>query len=401
MIGAIVLILVLFMLNQPVITALKGNMRNFDRKLMDSLYWYHVLFAGIYYGYAIATRSDSFGYFQRPQFVYNNWFEAFGTGTPFIDFVAYPFINYFFFSYEMMMVLFSYLGYLGFVFFYKFFKENIKFTHKWQGYDIISILLFLPNMHFWTASLGKGSIIFLGLGMATYGLSKMTSRKLMLAFGMLIIYFVRPHIFLIVGVSILLGIITGREKIPLLHKLVIFTGSIGALVLLYDQILAFAKLDSENLVGSYTNLADHRAAELAKAGSGLDTSNYPLPLKLVTFWFRPLFFDAPGVLGIFVSVENVFYLILTAKLFQKGAWRFIRRGTSVFKICIYIFLLASLGLSSTLSNLGIIIRQKSMVMYFLFFAILSFMDYKKGLAVARRKKLMEMARENESLTPAV
>lgn len=394
MLGALLLIIILAALNQPILAALKKKHRFLDMKLMNWLFGYHVLFALIYYIYTKFARSDSVGYYLRSKFSYSYWFEVYQTGTGFVDWLSYPFTNYLFFTYEMMMLLFAWFGYIGFVYFYLFFRENLRFTHKLYGVNLLSLVLFLPNMHYWTASLGKGSIIFMGLAMAIYGISRIKDRKLILAFGMLVIYHVRPHIFLFMGFGIVVGILTGREKIPMLHKLSIFAASLVALILLYDDILAFAKLDSENLMESFDQFSTNRAAELAKSGSGIDTSNYPMLLKLVTFWYRPLFFDAPGVLGLIVSVENVVYVVLTAKLFQKGLFKFIKTSPTYVKTSLILFLTTSIALSGTLSNLGIIIRQKSMVMYFLLFTILVFMDYKKTIQYMRKQKLLEKQRQN-------
>ncbi len=186
-------------------------------------------------------------------------------------------------------------------------------------------------MHFWTVSLGKGSIIFWGLGMMMYGLSQLKTRKIHLLLGLLIIYHVRPHVFLFMAVGIVVGLFTGRQKVPLYQKLLVFGASIGAMVLLYDKIMAFSKIDGDNVMQSFNQFSAVRAYELSKAGSGIDISNYPLPLKLFTFWFRPLFVDAPGAMGLVVSVENMFYLALAAKLFQKGFIKFLRKELSLIK----------------------------------------------------------------------
>lgn len=354
-----------------------------------------MLFALIYYLYTLGGRSDSYGYYERPQFKYGNWFEAYNAGTSFIDFVGYPFINYFFFSFEMMMVLFSWLGYMGFVYFYVVFKENIKFKHKFQGFDLITLFIFLPNMHFWTSSYGKGSIIFWGLGMAIYALSNLKNRKAVLIFGLLIVYHVRPHVFLFMAVAILVGLFTGKQKVPFYQKFLVFTGSAIALFLMFDQIIAFAGLDSENLVESFDQFSTHRSSELAKAGSGVDTSNYPLALKLFTFWYRPLFVDSPGPVGLIVSFENVFYLLLTLKIFNGAFIKFVKKASALVKINLVIFLATSIALSTTLSNMGIIVRQKSMVMYFLLFVIISFLDYKKDIIFKKRKIAMERKNADE------
>jgi hypothetical protein len=361
----------------------------FQVNLMKNLYWFHMLFALVYYVFALFSRSDSQDYYLRPQQQYADWFSAYATGTPFIDFVGYPFINYLGFTYEMMMVMFAWMGYWGFVCFYIYFKENVRYRHKLWGFDLIALLIFLPNMHFWTASLGKGSIIFLGLGLATYALSNLKTRKGALIMGLLIVYHVRPHIFLFMAVGIVVGLFTGRQKVPLYQKILVFGGSVAAMALLYDKIMAFSKLDGDNLLESFNQFSAVRSYELSKAGSGIDISNYPLPLKLFTFWFRPLFVDSPGAMGLIVSFENMLYLFLTAKLFQKGFIKFLRKSSALLKTSAVIFLGTSFALSATMSNMGIIIRQKSMIMYYLFFVVLAFMDYKKHLQVMKKQRLMQ------------
>lgn len=187
MIGAIILIVVLFVFTIPLLNALKTKKPWFDTGLMKGLYWYHVFFGVVYYVMVMNSRSDSVGYYMRPLYEHWDWLSIYTTGTRFIDFVAYPFIKHLKFTYEMMMVLFTWLGYWGFVYFYIFFKENIRFPHRFlpktslggkkNGIDMITLFIFLPNMHYWTSSLGKGSIIFWGIAMTMYGLSQVNKRK--------------------------------------------------------------------------------------------------------------------------------------------------------------------------------------------------------------------------------
>jgi hypothetical protein len=389
-IGAIILIVVLYFVTTTLLGNFKKKFAWVSVQFFKNLYWYHTFFALVYYMMTRTVRSDSRGYFLN-SFYYDNWFDAYTTGTVFIHFLAYPFTNYFSFSYEMMMVLFAWFGYWGFVYFYIVFRENTQFKHKLYKYDLITLFCFLPNMHYWTASLGKGGIIFLGIAMAVYGLSRLATRKIALIIGLAIVYHVRPHVFLFMVVGIVLGIFTGKQKIPFYQKFLVFAGSAGALILLYDTIISFVGLDQDNLLESFNQFSTHRAYELSKkAGSGIDTSNYPLIVKLLTFWFRPLFFDAPNLVGLIVSCENVLYIFLTWKLFDKKFWGFLKQAPVLVKTSAVAFLATSFALSGTLSNLGIIIRQKSMVMYFLLFVIICFMDYKKGLWVARKKKIQQM-----------
>lgn len=379
MIGAILLIIFLYFVSQVILGYFKKQYPFIKIKLLTKLYWWHTLFALIYYLYATFNSSDSKGYYARPasNFEYTSWLEIYQTGTRFIDFVSYPFINSLGFSYEMAMVLFAWFGYIGFVYFYIFFKEQVKSSLKFYGYDLIMLLLFLPNMHFWTASLGKGSLIFLGIAMFAYGLVAPQKRILTLLVGSLIVYHVRPHMFLFLGIGAVAGYITGNEKVPFYQKALVYIAFIGGLAVMYDQILAFAKLDEANVLDSFQNFSQVQANRLDSAGSGVDINNYPLPLKLFTFWFRPLFFDAPGALGLYISVENLFYLALAWKLVDKDFIPFLKKSSSLVKMSLVTFISSSIALSMVMANLGIVIRQKSMVMYFFFFIILAFMEYKQ------------------------
>jgi len=401
MLGAFFLILILFLITQGLFSSLSKKHAFFSKKLMNQLFWYHIVFLGIYYSYTIFNRSDSKAYFDRPQREGWNWFDYFGTSTTFIDFLSYPFINFLGFNYEMMMVLFAWMGYLGFVYAYLFFRENIpvKIT-VFKNFDLLTLILFFPNMHFWTASLGKGAPIFLGLMMFAYAIKSTKSRLMTLIIGSILIYFIRPHIFLFVAVGTVLGYMSGKEKISFGRKLFIYIVMIGGLLLVQDTILGVAGLeDSENLVEGFEDFSEDRSESLSSSGSGVDMSSYSLPVKLFTFWFRPLFFDAPGILGLITSVENLMYLLLFIKILKKDFITFIKNSTVVVKMSLVVFFLSSFAMTFVMSNLGIIMRQKSMVMYFAFFVIYYYLAQKKYDKILRLKKLkhareLELKQEN-------
>lgn len=356
---------------------------------MNQLFGYHLIFWGIYYTYTLFNNSDSKKYFDNPQKEGWNWFDFFGTGTTFIDFLSYPFINFFGFNYEMMMVLFAWFGYMGFVYAYLFFRENIpvKVT-VFKNFDLLTLILFFPNMHFWTASLGKGAPIFLGLMLFAYAIKNPKSRIVTLILGSFLIYFIRPHVFLFVAVGTVLGYMSGKEKISFGKKLFIYISLIGGLVLVQDTILGVAGLEgSEDVVGDFTDFSDTRSDSLSESGSGVDMSNYSLPIKLFTFWFRPLFFDAPGILGLITSVENLMYLLLFFKILKKDFIKFIKNSPVSVKMSLVVFFLSSFAMTFIMSNLGIIMRQKSMVMYFGFFVIYYYLAQKKYDKIMRIKKL--------------
>jgi hypothetical protein len=142
----------------------------------------------------------------------------------------------------------------------------------------------------------------------------------------------------------------------------------------------------DDLHGFTTTRAEALSSE---AGSGVDMAGYPLPVQLFTFWFRPLFIDAPNALGFIVSFENLLYLILAAKIVKKDFISFIRKAPAIVKTSFVIFFMTSLAMTFVMSNLGIIMRQKSMVMYFLFFVIYYYLGEKKYVRVMKIRRMRE------------
>jgi hypothetical protein len=378
MIDFVFVFIALFMANQVLFKNLSNKFAFFDKKLMNRLYWYHLVFFIIYFTYATFEASDSKAYYFDARIVRENWTSLFLTGTKFIIFIANPLVQ-FGLSYLSVMLIFAWTGYVGFVFAYIFFKENITINVTvFKKYDLLTLLLFLPNMHFWTASLGKGSLIFMGLMLFAYALRFPQKRLFALLLGGFLVYMIRPHVMLFLLVGVMVGIITGKSKLGAGVKLLILAASIAFLITAKGSILSVAKLqDSENVVQDFDQFALEQAGRLETSGSGVQMSNYSLPFKFFTFWFRPLFVDSPGLLGMFSSAENLIYLLLFAKIANRRFLRFITKAPYLVKTSLIIFVLTSFALTFVMSNLGIMMRQKSMVMYFGFFVIYYFLASEK------------------------
>ena len=399
MLGVLFLIILFFGLNQIFYSVFQKRHAFFDKKKMTLLYLYHLVFYGVYTWYAYNNPSDSKNYFKELGEHSGGWFELWGTDTTFINFLSYPFYQLGF-NYDMLMVTFAWFGYLGFLYAYLFIREKIpiKIT-VFKKLDLLTLILFFPNMHFWTASLGKGSAIFLGLMMFTYAIIAPKARMRLLIFASAVIFYIRPHVFMFVAVGAILGYMSGKEKIPLWQKFMVFVVMIGALVLLQDQILGVMNLqNSENLIEDFEAAAEKNSEDLSTAGSGVDMSSYPLPLKLFTFWFRPLFIDAPNILGLITSVENLLYLLLFFKICKKDFIKFIRKSPALVKMSLVIFFTASFAMTFVMSNLGIIMRQKTMVMYFLFFVIYYYLAEKKYVKLIALKKKREILEAQNNAT---
>lgn len=376
MLGGIILIFITGFLSYSFINRLKRQYPFVNKRVLTRLFYYHLVLATVYYVYALFNPSDSNAYYYKVQIFLrgSDWLDFYGTSTVFIEFLAYPLIHYLFFTYEACMVLFSFFGFLGFCFFYLFFEENITYRPKIFRFDGIQFFLFLPNAHFWSASLGKGSIIFLGMGLYFWSLGKLSQRKFALLLGLVIIYHVRPHILLIVLISTLIAFLLSSKGVSPIYRLLSLLVGVVILVNIFSNVVQMVGLEED--ITTVTSLSA-RAFELTKATSGIDISNYNFFEKLFTFIFRPLFFDAPGILGLIISVENLVYVILALTLFDFKIFEFFRKGPFFVLAALFAFITVSIALAQITGNLGLAIRQKSQVIFLFFFLILKFMEYKK------------------------
>ncbi|WP_116106157.1 hypothetical protein [Lewinella sp. IMCC34191] len=349
------------------------------------LFCYHVLFAVVYYLYALAKPSDSKAYYRIgsngvPRHLFGadpesvGWIDFYGFGTTFIDFLVYPFVYLLGFSYEAAMLLFSVFGFVGFFFFYLLLAERTVYRHKFFGIDVVVLIFFFPIAHFYSASLGKGSVILAGMGMLFYGLNNMRERLPVLLIGALIVLHIRPHVMGALMASAVVGAIISNKGLKLWQKVAIVgISAFGAVPLLE---VAFGSAGIESLdVEEVLSAADKRATDHLSANSAVDIQNYSQPMILFTFLFRPLFVDSPNAMGLIVSCENLLYLILFIKIISLRFVKYFVQSPWMVKTSFIAFIVISLALAQFSSNLGLATRQKTQVTYLFFIVLLSYADY--------------------------
>jgi hypothetical protein len=394
MLGGIAIFILAACISFFVIHRLKSRYPFIDANLLRGLFFYHYFLSVCYYLYVLFNPSDSKFYYQKVQFYFRgeNWSDFYGTSTRFVEWIGFPLINYLGFSYEAIMALFSLFGFLGFLYFYVFFKENIKFKHSFLGVNLLALIVFLPNLHFWSSSFGKGSVAFLGLALFFYGISKIHTRWVAIIIGGIITYHVRPHILLVVLVSSGLAFVFSSKGVGFASRMTFILGAAVAFFFIYRDVLQMVGIEEEQFMTQGLDLT-HRASELTKAASGVDITSYGLPLQIFTFLYRPLFIDGGGGLGFLVSFENFFYLLLTLQLFS--SWKgitFFFRASFLAKSAFLSFLTITIALAQISGNLGLAMRQKSQVMVLFLFVIIAFLDDQKMTKykmLMQRKKLKE------------
>jgi hypothetical protein len=358
----VIVIFLILLINAYLVKLFVSNFPARSESYLWLLFSVHFLLTIAYMLYSASSRSDSVSYYNKAYYA-EDAMVFFTSGTKFIGFLAYPFVQILGLSYYAVMLVFSFFGYLAIVAFYLTAVENIQLPPTWNNLSPLELVFLLPNVHFWTSSLGKGSAITFGIGLFAFGLSRINRRFLVTVIGAFLIYMIRPHILLAIVIASMLGLLltNGGLKGYIKWSLIVIASVL--FVYVSGDVLKFTDTDSLDITSSSS--LSHRTSELTKASSGIDINNYNFFFKMFTFWFRPLFFDGLGALGILASFENLICLLMAGAII-KGAVKSWSGWNGLFRILLFVFLLGSFILSQVTGNLGIALRQKAQLMPFFF-----------------------------------
>jgi len=327
-----------------------------SRILPWALFAYHLIFAFYYWFFTLNRGGDALIYYKKAA----RGIAEFGTGTQFIDWLMSRLYSIFAGDYLDYYVLFQLFGFLGFCLLHSILDEVVFFQKTPRARNFRLAILFFPNMHFWSSAIGKDSLIFFAVLLVTWGMIRYQKRLLAIVAGFFLMYFIRPHIAGIFLGAIFMALLWG-PGIPLRWRI---TGNllvVIAIVLLLPQIQKFVGLEEVSVqsVGQYL---EKRQGLNLEGGSSVDIRQYSLPLKIFTFFYRPLFFDARNINGFVISMENVFYLWFLSFLFSgnflRVLWKY--RFSFFMRFNFIAFITGTFILALSVSNTGIAVRQKNM-----------------------------------------
>lgn len=353
------------------------------------LYHYHLLL-GLYYGW-FAQGTDTTFYWNLGdvyrEFEFDSWLSTYGTHNNFVFFLNYPFSKILGLGFWTGTILYSSVSAWAFVLLYLEGESLFKITPlKLFNIKIWPLILLLPSLHFWSAGVGKDSLVFLFIAMFFYGARDLRKHIALVAISLILLYHIRPHMAFIVFFSTAMMLFFD-SKLHFSYKLVFFAISIFGFVAIYDSVLEFLKIDevnSENIEA----LFEKSSTNLSYGKSFVDMSSYPYIFKVFTFLFRPLFFDAHNLTSFLNSIENAISLILAFTILKKVNILEAYKSSPVhLKILLLTFLISAIAFAGALSNFGIMVRMKNMTfVYYLIFLVYTYNQYlyKRYLRLVKR-----------------
>lgn len=342
------------------INLFKNQLSENDLLVLRRLFFFHLLI-GAYFCFFI--EGDAIGYWRVPktysyELFIKNIFD--GEGTSFMYALNYIPSNVLGMSYFSNTILFSFIGFMGLTFFYIIAVKTISYNKIIGNYVLFPLIFFLPQLHFWSSGIGKDTTLFLCIGMFVYGVMNPVKRIPLLAISFLLSMAIRPHIALFLMVGYGLAYVFGG-KVSGFQRIVFSALLIGIGFAILPSVMEFAKIE-EASAESFDKFAQNRAGNLSRShtGSAIDISSYPFPLKVLTFWFRPFFFDVRNINGLVASIENLILVIIFVKAMRSSPIRAFRAAPFVIKGMVFFLIVGTLAFSQSLGNVGIMIRMRNM-----------------------------------------
>jgi hypothetical protein len=328
------------------------------KKYFKYLFLYHTFFSVAYCMMTKVKVADSLAYYYGSTF-------ALRPGTAFIDSITFVLSDVFFLPYLSTFLIFHTIAFFWMPLFYLSIRENIVTSPRLL--QLLHWVLFIPGLSFWTAFLGKDGLMILGICSFFFSINRIGIRKKWFALGIVLMFMIRPHICALVLLSFGMGLIFHLRYFK--SKFILSVVFIGVLSFpfLFLMIFRYLSLDVSSLsdifqLFEYFKLfQDKWQVVNLRGGSAVDIREYPFYLKVFTFMFRPLFFDAKGALMLFSSIENAIYLMFSCLIFHRYSVDFIVRRKSLFYTVNVFFLVFIVSfMSITITNMGLANRMKVM-----------------------------------------
>jgi hypothetical protein len=317
----------------------------------------HIIGMFFFWQYSFSNPADSTLYYNDPLNMYN---RDGVTGTVFVIKLVREMKDIFGGYYLEYFLLFQAFGIAGLALMIRSLDDILSDLDVKPDIKII-FPLFLPGWYFWTVSLSKDAPLFFALSLSIWSMIKIERRYLGFVVALAVMFPFRPHIAAFASIALLVTLIFDVRvrilaKIPMI--LLALSGAIWAATTV-ERTLGIGALDADSISEF---LASKQEIGL-RSVQGTELYYLPLPLKIASLLFRPLFFDAKGLLGYIVSIENilVLYIFMTIAFRWRDLFRLFLSVPYVRFCAIFATLLIVL-LSLVTYNVGLGLRQKYMAM---------------------------------------
>ncbi|MBT0653121.1 hypothetical protein [Geomobilimonas luticola] len=321
------------------------------------IFIYHTFFSLLYWRYSLSHSADAARYFSAV-----NKVTPFKIGTGFIEWLVNRLYAIFSGSYLDYFFLFTLPGFIGLCLLYRIIIDTIPFELPRRVQLAAILFVMLPGMNFWTSAIGKDSTIFLGIMLFIWGMVMPFRRVPALMAGMLVVFLIRPHMAAIMGLSLISALLWSK-RVSWALRIIGLSAITLLIVVMLPTITNYIGISSTN-PSDVVDYIESRQGQNMEGGSSVNISQYPLYLQVFTYLYRPLFIDANSALALVVSLENLLWLYGSLLLLTAAFRNVVKNHYNSLFIYFNIFyvMFGTIVLATTTPNLGIAIRQKTMLL---------------------------------------
>ena len=292
-------------------------------------------------------------------------------------------VVYYLFGTNMMagFFVFGLLAVVGSYFWYRATVNSIPQVNK-RLY--LGLVLFAPSVAFWPSSIGKESLMQLGIGTVAIATAHLLRHRLLAATiagfaGGWLLWVVRPHLLALVTLAGAGAYAVGRVRgeggamrammarpVGLLAVVLVgaFTVSQATEHLGMEE-LSLSSIEAE--LDQQTELSGQGGSEFETGGNSLNPLR--LPLGAVTVLLRPFPWETESPLQLLASLESVLLSGLIVVRLSSVRTSLRRARSTPFLLYCWLLLVLYAATFSSFANFGLLVRQRSLVLPALFAVI--------------------------------
>ena len=340
------------------------------------LYIWHSAFCLVYAFISLLIISDATLYYINSI----GRMSDFEIGTRAIESIAGIFTNGFGLSYLGVFMVFNIFGSIGLL------AVDASLRHATvdkSGFIKFMALLtvLLPSMSYWSGALGKDSIAFMSTGLLLWASIDLKQRYKLFLIAFFLMFIVRPHIAGFMLIAYYLSLLINKN-LPILKKFFYLSILLFVLIIIIPIVLEYVGFSEIISIESLKEYINRRASYNLRGGGSIDISSMSFFLKLFTYLFRPLPYEAHSLLSLISSIDNLFLLFIFIlslfSLLKLKKEKFTLNHSKENRWFLLIFSVTTfIMLSDITSNLGISVRQKWMFLPILLYFSFLFMGIRR------------------------
>lgn len=270
--------------------------------------------------------------------------------------------------------IFGLFALVGSYLWYRATAESVPFLDK-RLY--LALVLFAPSIVFWPSSIGKESLMQLGIGSMALGTAFLLRQRLVAgllvgAAGGWLLWVVRPHLLALVTVSGGMAYVVGRVRARESGPASLLGRPVGLIVV--ALLMAFTVMQGASFLGiedlslsSVETALDEQTERSAQGDSEFDSggnslSPANLPQGALTVLLRPLPWETESPFQLLASLESALLAVFIIIRFPSLRTALARaRGTPYLLYCWTLTILYAATFAS-FANFGLLVRQRSLVL---------------------------------------